>query len=87
MTVVSVPVEKNGRILIPVEIRRRLGLKEGESTVVLHIDDTGVIGVTTREQALHRIQAALNERLGPERSLADELIADRRKEATRENHT
>ena len=54
MARVSVRVEKSGRILIPVAVRRRLGLKEGESDVLLEIGETQPIVVTTRGQAVAR---------------------------------
>jgi antitoxin PrlF len=79
---VAVRVEKTGRILIPVEIRRRLNLVEGESEVLLNIDDSNVIEVTTRQQLLNRIQAEIRRRIPPGVSLSDELLADRRREAT-----
>jgi len=36
---ISVRVEKSGRVLIPAAVRRQLGLKEGESDVLLDIDE------------------------------------------------
>ena len=44
-------------MLIPAAVRRRLGLKEGESEVLLDIDESPV-RVTTRAQALVRLQEA-----------------------------
>ena len=81
----AVRVEKSGRILIPAEIRRQLNLVGGESEVILSLDDTGIVRLTTQQQTLQRIQMILNERLGPNRSLADELLADRRREAAQED--
>jgi AbrB family looped-hinge helix DNA binding protein len=81
----AVRVEKSGRILIPAEIRRQLNLVGGESEVILSLDDTGIVRLTTQQQTLQRIQMILNERLGPDRSLADELLADRRREAAQED--
>lgn len=81
----AVRVEKSGRILIPAEIRRQLNLVGGESEVILSLDDTGIVRLTTQQQTLQRIQMILNERLGPDRSLADELLADRRRAAAQED--
>ena len=81
----AVRVEKSGRILIPAEIRRQLNLVGGESEVILSLDDTGIVRLSTQQQTLQRIQMILNERLGPDRSLADELLADRRREAAQED--
>jgi bifunctional DNA-binding transcriptional regulator/antitoxin component of YhaV-PrlF toxin-antitoxin module len=81
MRQVSVRVEKTGRILIPVEMRRRMNIVEGETEVLLNIDDTDAIRLSTRRQALERIRAELRKRTPPTVSMADELLADRRREA------
>jgi len=57
MAKLAVRLEKSGRILIPVAVRRRLGLKEGESDVLLEItpversNDIHLIVGTVRERA------------------------------------
>ena len=84
MKQIAVRVEKTGRILIPVNIRRELKLVEGESEVLLNVDDTG-IKITTRKQALDRIRAEIRRHLPAGISLADELLADRRREAAEED--
>ena len=83
MNRISVRVEKSGRILIPAAIRRQLGLKEGESDLLLDIDQTPVV-VTTRAQALARIQewAAAYAPLG--RVVSEDLIDERHREAAKE---
>jgi AbrB family looped-hinge helix DNA binding protein len=83
MAVISVRVEKSGRVLIPAAIRRRLGLKEGESDLLLNIDETP-IRVSTRAQALARVRQALAKYHKPGDDWTAELIAERREEARRE---
>ncbi len=83
MAVVSVRLEKSGRVLIPVAIRRQLGLKEGESDLLLHFDEQPV-RITTRAQAVARIQAAAAKYAKPGESWSEELIADRRREVEAE---
>ena len=76
METYSVKLEKSGRILIPAEIRRQLGLVPGED-VLLSADDEGVVVRGNRVAAVRRLQekyAFLAS--GP--SLADELTAERR---------
>jgi AbrB family looped-hinge helix DNA binding protein len=82
MSLVSVRVEKSGRVLIPAAVRRRLGLKEGESDLLLNVDETPM-GVTTRAQAVKRIQAWAGD-IASSRLLSEELIQDRRHEAVGE---
>lgn len=69
-----------GRVVIPVEIRRSLGLKEGD-TVLFEVRD-GEVVLTTRRARIARAQAMFRQFVpaGPP-SLADELIAERRAEA------
>jgi AbrB family looped-hinge helix DNA binding protein len=82
MDTIAVRVEKSGRILIPSAIRKKLNLTAG-SEVLLHVDDASVT-VTTREQVLERIRAIIRKN-PPARSMADDLLADRRCEAAIED--
>lgn len=84
MSTISVRVEKSGRILIPVAVRRKLGLKEGKSELLLNIDH-GSVDVTTRAQALAEVQKWAAQYAKPGRSISDELIKERRREAARES--
>ncbi len=75
-------VSENGRIVIPAAFRAAMGLKGGE-TVSLSLDEMG-LHIQTKRQQIARAQAMVREYLEPGRSLADELIAERRMEAKRE---
>jgi AbrB family looped-hinge helix DNA binding protein len=81
----SVRLEKSGRILIPVAVRRRLGLKEGESDVLLEIGDSQPVVVTGRAQVLKKAQAVLSRYINPGTLVSEELIAERKKEARQED--
>jgi len=82
MPTIPVKLEKSGRVLIPAPIRRKLNLKEG-STVLLRVDETG-IQLGTRDQVLARIHDRLRHYIPKGRMLSEELIAERRAEAKRE---
>lgn len=57
---ISVSVERNGKILIPVNIRRILEIREGESDLLLNVDEANKsITLETRDQALARTRARL----------------------------
>ncbi len=75
-------VDRHGRVVIPVEYRRALGLRAGDA-VVVQLDD-GALRILTRAQAIWRAQEIVAKYVSPERSLVDELIAERRAEAARE---
>ncbi|MGA2559734.1 MAG: AbrB/MazE/SpoVT family DNA-binding domain-containing protein [Terracidiphilus sp.] len=72
----------NGRIVIPAVIREKMGFASGD-TLLLEVED-GVLRVESFDARLARIQDELVELVGPERLLSDELIAERRAEAWRE---
>ena len=72
----------NGRIVIPAAIRRQLGFAPGD-TLLMEVED-GVLRVESFDARLARIQDELMQLAGPERMLSDELIAERRAEAWRE---
>ena len=76
-------VGPDGRIVIPVSYRRLLGIEAGDH--VLMLLDNGEVRLVGRNAAVRRAQE-LVARYVPEKSgMADELIAERRVEAAREN--
>lgn len=82
MKAAHVKVDGQGRILIPAELRHVLGIREG-STITLLMED-GVLTLLTTKQAVRRVQEEVAKYTTPGRSLADELLAERRAEAERE---
>lgn len=81
----EVVVNRDGRVLIPAQIRRDLHLSAG-STLVLSVEDGRVV-LESREQLMARIRREVAESwTGPaDTSAADELLADRRAEAAAED--
>lgn len=71
-----------GRVVIPVEIRRALEIKDGD-TVVWELRD-GVAVLTTRLAQLRKAQEMVKSLGRPDECWSDELIAERRAEAARE---
>lgn len=77
-----VVIGKGGRINIPAEHRRALGLSDGDE-VIVGIEG-GMIRIESRDDAIRRVQRKVRERFGEGRSLSGELIAGRREEARAE---
>jgi AbrB family looped-hinge helix DNA binding protein len=75
-------VNENGRIVIPASFRKALGIKPGDE-VVLHMEDDE-LRITTLKRRIKQAQQRVRRYVGPGRSLADELIAERREAAKRE---
>ena len=80
--VVRTRVSEGGRIVIPAEFREALGLAVGDE-VRLRLDD-GEIRIFTLEHAIRRAQELVRRYVPEGVSLVDELIAERRAEAARE---
>jgi AbrB family looped-hinge helix DNA binding protein len=80
--VIHARVDGHGRIVIPAELRERLGIEPGHR-VALSLDD-GVITIVTADEAARRLRETVAKYVVSDRSLVDELIAERRAEAERE---
>lgn len=75
----EVEVGPKGRVVIPAPIRRELGIEEDTRLVALV--DQGAVVLAPRHVLRRRLRAMF---AGVEGSLADELLADRRAEASAE---
>jgi len=76
-----VTVGPQGRVVIPVAVRRRLGITAGDE-LALSVDDDRLV-LEPRAAAAARARGMLRH-LATEVSAVDELIAERREEARRE---
>lgn len=75
-------INENGRVVIPASFRKALGVDAGDE-VVLRIED-GELRITTLKRRIERAQKRVRRYMKPGKSLADELIAERREAAKRE---
>jgi bifunctional DNA-binding transcriptional regulator/antitoxin component of YhaV-PrlF toxin-antitoxin module len=81
--VARLKVGADGRVLVPVELRKAAGIAPG-STVDAEVVDGEVRQVSFAEK-LRRVQALLAPLKRPGESIVDALIAVRREEAARED--
>jgi len=79
---VSTKIAEGGRLVIPVELRRELGLEIGDE-VIVRVEDNE-LRILTRSEAVKRAQEKVRRHVKGSRSLVDELSAERRTEAKRE---
>jgi AbrB family looped-hinge helix DNA binding protein len=79
---VSVKLGEGGRVVIPAEFRKALGIDVGDE-LILHMEN-GTIILLTRKQAIHYVQEQMAKYTVAGRQLSEEIIAERRKEAENE---
>jgi AbrB family looped-hinge helix DNA binding protein len=79
----KIKIGKGGRIVIPAELRKSLDMHMGEE-LLAEIED-GALKLYTCKQAIESVREQLAEYLPKGKSLADELIEERRNEARRES--
>jgi len=79
---VKLKIAGNGRVVIPAEFRRALGVAGGGEIILRWEDDE--LRITTMKQNVERAQRRAKRYLKPDVSLVDELIAERREAAKRE---
>lgn len=77
-----VRIGEGGRVVIPAEFRRAAGVSVGDDLVLLL--EEGKMRLLTRRQALEEAQALVRQYVSADRSLADELVAERRAEVEAE---
>lgn len=80
---IRVAVDKRGRLLIPLEIRKQLGFKEGDSVIVEPIGP-GEFKVIRLKDAAERARGMYRYLRDAAQSVSDELIAERRRESEEE---
>jgi AbrB family looped-hinge helix DNA binding protein len=75
-------VNENGRVVIPASYRKALGINVGDE-VVLRIEDDE-LRIMSLKRRIEQAQRRVRRYIKPGRSLADELIVERREAAKRE---
>ena len=80
MSRMTTTLDEEGRLVLPTEVRRSLGLEAGDQ-VVFVLDERGVRLLPSRAEALKRAQALVRKYVPEGRSLSEELLEDRRREA------
>ena len=82
MDTTTTKVTEGGRIVIPAQMRRALGLEVGDE-VTLRLE-RNELKIISRAEAVRRAQALVRKRVPKGRSLVAELREDRRREAVDE---
>ncbi len=76
-------INESGRVVIPASFRKALGVKAGDE-ILLRMEE-GELCITTMKRRIERAQRLVRKYVKSGTSLVDELIADRRREAMRDD--
>lgn len=82
MPTVRTKIGEGGRLVVPAEHRRELGLKPGDDVNVSVRD--GELRVVPKAEAIRRLQALVRGHVPEGYSVVDEFLAEKRAEAERE---
>lgn len=82
MEAIKYVIGKNGRLAIPAKITKKLGLKSGDEVLVSMAG--GEIRIVPRNKSIQQAQEIVRRYIPEGRSLAEELIDNRRQEANDE---
>lgn len=81
MTSLAINVSQGGRVVIPIEIRQKMGINVGDQVLLDWSDKTGELRLLTRKQRLKNAQKLAQKYADPKTSIVDEFIEERRKAA------
>ena len=73
-------VDRAGRIVIPAEFRKALGVEPGKQ-LMMRVTEPGFMEVWTAEYWIRKAQETVRQYVPEDVSMVDELIAERRREA------
>ena len=80
-----IPVQENGRMILPAVLRRRLGLEKGDRVVVEETENG--FSLTTSRERRRRSQAIAAKYARGTADVVDRFLADKREEAKLEEAT
>ena len=79
----AVKIIEGGKLVIPAAMRRAMGITRGD-TVVVELLPEGELRVRPLASAIREAQEVVRKSVKPDRSLADELMRERKRDAVRE---
>lgn len=84
MTTITAQVSQGGRIVIPTEVRKKMGIGIGDQVLLSWSEETQELVIATRKQRLKRAKDLIKQFAKPNGSVVDELIAERHEAAEHE---
>lgn len=84
MPPIAVQVSQGGRIVIPAELRQKMGINIGDQVLLSWSDDAHELRIATRKQRLQHAVELVKRYANSTDSVVDELIHERRQAAENE---
>lgn len=84
MSSIAIQVSQGGRIVIPAEIRQKMGISIGDHVLLTWQEDSHELRIATRTQRLQRARQLVQQHVKARDSVVDELIRERRQAAADE---
>lgn len=84
MTTTMAQVSQGGRIVIPTEVRKKMGIGVGDQVLLSWSEDTQELIIATRKQRLQKAKDLVKQFTKPSGSVVDEIIAERHQAAEHE---
>lgn len=81
MTILTTKVSQDGSIVLPLEIRQKLGIEVGDEVILEWLEDSVELRSMTRKMRLQKAKRLVKYHIKPATSIVDELIAERREAA------
>jgi len=79
----EVQLGERGRVVLPAAVRKRLGWRTGDRLILI-VEDSGEVRLASLRQQVQRCEGMFRHLARPGVLLSEELIAERRREAARE---
>ena len=76
----TMTLDEEGRLILPADVRRSLGLRVGDR-VVYEVDEKGLHVLPDPSETVKRAQELVRKYVPEGRNLSDELIEERRRES------
>jgi AbrB family looped-hinge helix DNA binding protein len=84
MSQISVQVSQGGRIVIPAEIRLKMGVNIGDQVLLSWSDEVQELRIATRKQRLQNALSLVKQYAASSDSIVDLFISERRQAAADE---
>lgn len=84
MSAIAIQVSQGGRIVIPADIRQKMGISIGDEVLLTWQEGSQELRIATRKQRLQRARQLVQQHVKSKVSLVDELMREHQQAAADE---